>query len=144
MWIVETTLRRNRVWRYDICRFVFRYNIVASTPEDKVFFKNLGFKYVVFDEAHMLKNMSSKRYTNLMKLRVRRLILSPRTYSGIRHRQCCSLIRLVLFRNRFVTKSEGLARVSQGLANEYYHSMTDLRAIATNFKCLFRIQFVTS
>ncbi|KAF0311062.1 Smarcad1 [Amphibalanus amphitrite] len=48
---------------------VTTYNIVASTPEDRVFFKNLHFKYIVFDEAHMLKNMASKRYSNLMKLK---------------------------------------------------------------------------
>ena len=50
--------------------FFFRYKIVASAPEDRVFFKNLSFKYIVFDEAHMLKNMGSKRYSNLMKLKV--------------------------------------------------------------------------
>ncbi|XP_043225767.1 SWI/SNF-related matrix-associated actin-dependent regulator of chromatin subfamily A containing DEAD/H box 1 homolog [Amphibalanus amphitrite] len=48
---------------------VTTYNIVASAPEDRVFFKNLHFKYIVFDEAHMLKNMASKRYSNLMKLK---------------------------------------------------------------------------
>lgn len=48
----------------------FRYNLVASSPEDKGLFRNLSFKYIVFDEAHMLKNMMSKRYSNLTRLRV--------------------------------------------------------------------------
>lgn len=48
---------------------VTTYNLVASSPEDKGLFRNLSFKYIVFDEAHMLKNMMSKRYSNLTRLR---------------------------------------------------------------------------
>lgn len=50
--------------------FFFRYNMVTSSAEDRSFFKRLEFNYVVFDEAHMLKNMSSQRYTNLMRIKV--------------------------------------------------------------------------
>lgn len=38
------------------------YNTLASTPEDRGFFKKLQFVYAIFDEAHMLKNMNSQRY----------------------------------------------------------------------------------
>ena len=40
-------------------------------------FKKLEFQYAVFDEGHMLKNMSSMRYQSLMKIRAqRRLVLT--------------------------------------------------------------------
>lgn len=44
--------------------------MVTSSAEDRMFFKRLEFNYVVFDEAHMLKNMASQRYTNLMRIKV--------------------------------------------------------------------------
>lgn len=40
--------------------------------EDRILFKKTKFHYAVFDEGHMLKNMSSLRYQNLMKIRVSR------------------------------------------------------------------------
>lgn len=48
------------------------YNMVVSSPEDRNLFRKLGFNYVIFDEAHMLKNMSSIRYKHLMKIKARR------------------------------------------------------------------------
>ena len=33
----------------------------------RVLFKRMQFVYVVYDEAHMLKNMASQRYEHLMK-----------------------------------------------------------------------------
>ena len=38
-------------------------------------FKKMEFHYVVFDEAHMLKNMASQRYEQLMKIRCSRKLL---------------------------------------------------------------------
>lgn len=49
--------------------------MVTSSAEDRNFFKRLEFNYVVFDEAHMLKNMASQRYTNLMRIKVLELVL---------------------------------------------------------------------
>ncbi|OQR67424.1 SWI/SNF A containing DEAD/H box 1 [Tropilaelaps mercedesae] len=45
------------------------YNTLASTPEDRGFFKKMEFVYAVFDEAHMLKNMNSQRFQNLIQIR---------------------------------------------------------------------------
>lgn len=45
------------------------YNI-AQSPGDKGLFKKNTFKYVVFDEAHYLKNMKSSRFGALMNLNV--------------------------------------------------------------------------
>ena len=44
---------------YDV--ILTTYNMVVSSPEDRVLFKKMQFCYVVFDEAHMLKNMASQR-----------------------------------------------------------------------------------
>ncbi|KAK7077745.1 ATP-dependent helicase smarcad1 [Halocaridina rubra] len=53
------------------------YNMVTSSPEDKALFKKLRFNIVVLDEAHMLKNMASQRYEQLMKIKgERRLLLT--------------------------------------------------------------------
>lgn len=50
------------------------YNI-AQNAEDRKLFKKLGFEYIIFDEAHMLKNMKSGRYQGLIKIRSKRRIL---------------------------------------------------------------------
>ena len=44
---------------YDI--ILTTYNMVISSAEDGVLFKKMAFTYIVFDEAHMLKNMASQR-----------------------------------------------------------------------------------
>jgi SWI/SNF-related matrix-associated actin-dependent regulator 1 of chromatin subfamily A len=48
---------------------------VISSSEDRVLFRKLDFHYVIFDEAHMLKNMASQRYENLMKVQAPRKLL---------------------------------------------------------------------
>merc|ERR1719228_3222433 len=58
---------------YDV--IITTYNMVISSPEDRVLFKKMQFCYVVFDEAHMLKNMASQRYEQLMKIRCSRKLL---------------------------------------------------------------------
>lgn len=50
--------------------FFFRYNLVCSCPEERKMFRVTPMHYVVFDEAHMLKNMATQRYDNLIKIRV--------------------------------------------------------------------------
>jgi len=58
---------------YDV--ILTTYNMVISSPEDRVLFKKMEFHYVIFDEAHMLKNMASQRYEQLMKIRCSRKLL---------------------------------------------------------------------
>ena len=48
--------------------------MASGSNEDRALFKKLKFNYAIFDEGHMLKNMSSMRYQSLMKIRVRGLI----------------------------------------------------------------------
>lgn len=50
------------------------YNM-AQSPEDRKLFKKIRFNYIIFDEAHMLKNMKSGRYQSLIKIRSDRRIL---------------------------------------------------------------------
>lgn len=44
--------------------------MVTTSTEDRALFKKLRFHTVILDEAHMLKNMASMRYENLMKIKV--------------------------------------------------------------------------
>ncbi|XP_015792513.1 SWI/SNF-related matrix-associated actin-dependent regulator of chromatin subfamily A containing DEAD/H box 1 [Tetranychus urticae] len=50
------------------------YNLVSSA-DDKRFLKRLPLQYIIFDEAHMLKNMKSNRFSNLISLTAKRRLL---------------------------------------------------------------------
>ena len=51
--------------------------MATGAAEDRVLFKKFEFHYAIFDEGHMLKNMSSLRFQNLMKISAdRRLLLT--------------------------------------------------------------------
>lgn len=63
----------NEEIQYDI--ILTTYNMVISSPDDRVLFRKLSFHYVVFDEAHMLKNMATTRYENLMRVQAPRKLL---------------------------------------------------------------------
>ncbi|XP_017485620.1 PREDICTED: SWI/SNF-related matrix-associated actin-dependent regulator of chromatin subfamily A containing DEAD/H box 1 homolog [Rhagoletis zephyria] len=51
------------------------YHIVSSTPEECKMFRVCRLHYVIFDEAHMLKNMTTLRYANLIKINAEMRIL---------------------------------------------------------------------
>ncbi|KAH8274923.1 hypothetical protein KR018_008475, partial [Drosophila ironensis] len=51
------------------------YHIVGSTPEERKMFRVCKLDYVIFDEAHMLKNMTTQRYVNLITINARMRIL---------------------------------------------------------------------
>lgn len=51
------------------------YHLVSSTPEEKKMFRVCKLHYVVFDEAHMLKNMTTARYGNLITINAEMRIL---------------------------------------------------------------------
>ena len=58
----------------DIDVILTTYN-VAQNPDDRKLFKKIRFEYLIFDEAHMLKNMKSARYQGLIKIKSKRRIL---------------------------------------------------------------------
>lgn len=45
--------------------------MITGTTEDRSLFKKMEIECAFFDEGHMLKNMKSQRFTNLMKVKVR-------------------------------------------------------------------------
>lgn len=55
----------------DVDILLTTYNLICSTPEERKLFRVMPINYVVFDEAHMLKNMNSIRYENLVRINVR-------------------------------------------------------------------------
>ncbi|KAJ6648406.1 Enhancer trap locus like 1 (Etl-1) [Pseudolycoriella hygida] len=51
------------------------YHTVSSTPEERKMFRVTKMHYVIFDEAHMLKNMTTQRYSNLYTINSERRLL---------------------------------------------------------------------
>jgi SWI/SNF-related matrix-associated actin-dependent regulator 1 of chromatin subfamily A len=51
------------------------YHVIGSSNEDKKMFRVSNFHYIIFDEAHMLKNMCTQRYTTLLRINAQRRIL---------------------------------------------------------------------
>lgn len=51
--------------------FFCRYALVGNSPEERKMFRVTPMHYVIFDEAHMLKNMNTQRYENLIRINVR-------------------------------------------------------------------------
>lgn len=51
------------------------YHVIGSSNEDKKMFRVSNFHYCVFDEAHMLKNMTTQRYATLLRINASRRIL---------------------------------------------------------------------
>ncbi|XP_063972294.1 SWI/SNF-related matrix-associated actin-dependent regulator of chromatin subfamily A containing DEAD/H box 1 homolog isoform X2 [Diachasmimorpha longicaudata] len=59
----------------DVDVLLTTYNLVSSTPEERRLFRVLPIEYVIFDEAHMLKNMSTIRYENLVRINAKHRVL---------------------------------------------------------------------
>ncbi|KAL7846884.1 hypothetical protein SRHO_G00218640 [Serrasalmus rhombeus] len=78
------SIEERRCVRYDILNGLVDYNIIVSTynlaignSNDRSLFRKLKLEYAVFDEGHMLKNMSSLRYRHLMAINAKyRLLLT--------------------------------------------------------------------
>ncbi|XP_068633292.1 SWI/SNF-related matrix-associated actin-dependent regulator of chromatin subfamily A containing DEAD/H box 1 homolog [Battus philenor] len=51
------------------------YTMVSSCPEERKMFRITPMHYVIYDEAHMLKNMSTQRYDNLLKIKSKHRLL---------------------------------------------------------------------
>jgi SWI/SNF-related matrix-associated actin-dependent regulator 1 of chromatin subfamily A len=61
----------------DLDAVVTTYNMATGSPDDRKFFRKMEFKACVFDEGHQLKNSQSKKYRDLMEIRVEwRLLLT--------------------------------------------------------------------
>lgn len=86
------------------------YNMVTTSTEDRALFKKLRFHTVVLDEAHMLKNMASQRYENLMKIKALRRILLTGTPLQNNLVELMSILIFVM-PQLFDSKKEELKRV---------------------------------
>ncbi|KPJ19958.1 SWI/SNF-related matrix-associated actin-dependent regulator of chromatin subfamily A containing DEAD/H box 1 [Papilio machaon] len=51
------------------------YTMVSSCPEERKMFRITSMHYVIYDEAHMLKNMSTQRYDNLLRIKSKHRLL---------------------------------------------------------------------
>ncbi|XP_016898195.1 SWI/SNF-related matrix-associated actin-dependent regulator of chromatin subfamily A containing DEAD/H box 1A-like [Cynoglossus semilaevis] len=54
---------------------VTTYNLAIGNDNDRSLFRKLKLKYAVFDEGHMLKNMSTLRYRHLMSINAEHRLL---------------------------------------------------------------------
>ncbi|NXC06559.1 SMRCD regulator, partial [Orthonyx spaldingii] len=54
---------------------VTTYNSAISSSDDRALFRRLKLNYAIFDEGHMLKNMSSVRYQHLMTINAKNRLL---------------------------------------------------------------------
>jgi len=93
---------------YDV--ILTTYNMVISSPDDRVLFRKLSFHYVVFDEAHMLKNMSTARYDNLMRVQAPRKLLLTGTPLQNNLVELMSLLVFVM-PDMFANKKEQLKKM---------------------------------
>lgn len=51
--------------------------MVGNSPEERKMFRVTPLHYVIFDEAHMLKNMNTQRYENLIRINVSSRSIQP-------------------------------------------------------------------
>merc|ERR1719273_2742785 len=105
---------------YDV--ILTTYNMVISSADDRVLFRRLDFHYVIFDEAHMLKNMATNRYENLMRVQATRKLLLTGTPMQNNLVELMSLLVFVM-PDMFANKKEQLKKMfamfprSQGSEN---------------------------
>ncbi|KAF5270701.1 hypothetical protein FQA39_LY01439 [Lamprigera yunnana] len=64
---------KGNINNYDV--ILTTYTMVTNTPEERKMFRVTPMHYVVFDEAHMLKNMNTQRYENLIRIKAKNRIL---------------------------------------------------------------------
>ncbi|CAH1799314.1 unnamed protein product [Owenia fusiformis] len=86
------------------------YTTATSSVEDRLLFKSLKCHYGVLDEGHMLKNMTSLRYQNLMKIRVKRRLLLTGTPMQNNLVELMSLLAFVM-PDLFYGKTDQLKRI---------------------------------
>jgi len=93
---------------YDV--ILATYTMVISSADDRVLFRKLDFHYVIYDEAHMLKNMSTKRYEDLMRVQATRKLLLTGTPLQNNLVELMSLLVFVM-PDMFATKKEQLKKM---------------------------------
>lgn len=80
----------------DIDVVLTTYQSACSGEQDRVAIKKLGVGYAIFDEGHMLKNMKTNRYQQLMKIGARRRILLTGTPLQNNLLELMSLLKFIM------------------------------------------------
>ncbi|KAK9739304.1 Helicase conserved C-terminal domain [Popillia japonica] len=88
------------------------YTMVSSSSEEKKMFRVTPMHYVVFDEAHMLKNMNTQRYECLIRIKASKRILLTGTPLQNNLLELMSLLIFVM-PNIFSEKTEDLKNLFQ-------------------------------
>uniref|UniRef100_A0A1B6BYB9 SWI/SNF-related matrix-associated actin-dependent regulator of chromatin subfamily A containing DEAD/H box 1 homolog n=2 Tax=Clastoptera arizonana TaxID=38151 RepID=A0A1B6BYB9_9HEMI len=94
----------------DIEVILTTYNLITSSNEEKKMFRVVDFNYVIFDEAHYLKNMKNQRYENLYRIVATHRILLTGTPLQNNLLELMSLL-VILMPDMFSEKTEYLKRV---------------------------------
>ncbi|CAG9857372.1 unnamed protein product [Phyllotreta striolata] len=77
------SMEERKQFRFDLARgmladfdvILTTYTMVGNSPEERKMFRVTRMHYVIFDEAHMLKNMNTQRYENLIRINAKHRIL---------------------------------------------------------------------
>ncbi|XP_044252842.1 SWI/SNF-related matrix-associated actin-dependent regulator of chromatin subfamily A containing DEAD/H box 1 homolog isoform X2 [Tribolium madens] len=88
------------------------YSLVGNSPEERKMFRVTPMHYVIFDEAHMLKNMNTQRYENLIRINAKHRILLTGTPLQNNLLELMSLLIFVMPK-MFAEKTEDLKSLFQ-------------------------------
>jgi SWI/SNF-related matrix-associated actin-dependent regulator 1 of chromatin subfamily A len=67
---VRYDLRQDLKAAKDIDVIVTTYNMATGSPDDRKFLRKMEFRTCTYDEGHQLKNSESKKYKDLMEIKV--------------------------------------------------------------------------
>ncbi|CAG9774088.1 unnamed protein product [Ceutorhynchus assimilis] len=109
-----------RKFRFDFARgmledfdvIVTTYTMVGNSSEERKMFRVTPIQYVIFDEAHMLKNMNTQRYENLIRINAKHRILLTGTPLQNNLLELMSLLIFVMPK-MFAEKTEDLKNLFQ-------------------------------
>ncbi|XP_072351423.1 SWI/SNF-related matrix-associated actin-dependent regulator of chromatin subfamily A containing DEAD/H box 1-like [Scyliorhinus torazame] len=94
----------------DFSVIVTTYNCAISNADDRCLFRRLKLHYAVFDEGHMLKNMSSIRYQHLMTFNAEHRLLLTGTPLQNNLLELMSLLNFVM-PNMFSSSTSEIRRM---------------------------------
>nr|XP_022916427.1 SWI/SNF-related matrix-associated actin-dependent regulator of chromatin subfamily A containing DEAD/H box 1 homolog [Onthophagus taurus] len=110
---IRIMIAEGKYKEYDV--MLTTYTIVGSNPEERKMFRVTPIHYVIFDEAHMLKNMNTRRYESLIRVKAAKRILLTGTPLQNNLLELMSLLIFVM-PNIFSEKTEDLKSLFQKTA----------------------------
>ncbi|CAG9812421.1 unnamed protein product [Phaedon cochleariae] len=118
------SMEERRQYRFDLAKgmlsdfdvILTTYTTVGNSPEERKMFRVTRMHYVIFDEAHMLKNMNTLRYENLIRINAKHRILLTGTPLQNNLLELMSLLIFVMPKI-FAEKTEDLKSLFQKNSN---------------------------